>query len=61
MVKLHIGYWKKSWDYKSISGLNGIVNASIFNSLIVAFFLILGLFIPVSWENDLVMYCMVSC
>lgn len=53
-MRKYINYWKKTFDYKSVSKLSEFFSALLGNILILVILNILGIFIPITWENGLV-------
>ncbi|ENZ5663503.1 hypothetical protein ACGWY0_002800 [Enterococcus hirae] len=54
MIQLYIDYWKNSFKYKEPVSIQEFLTAFIFNSVILAVILLMGIFIPITWENALV-------
>lgn len=54
MIQLYINYWKNSFKYKETVSINEFLTAFIFNSIILTVILLMGIFVPVTWENVLV-------
>lgn len=56
MFKLYLNYWKRIFDYKGTSDVIEIFIALAGNFLVIIFLNILGIVIPISWENSLVKF-----
>ncbi|EPN3659687.1 hypothetical protein ACTX2D_002711 [Enterococcus hirae] len=54
MIQLYINYWKNSFKYKETVSINEFLTVFIFNLIILAVILLMGIFVPVTWENVLV-------
>ncbi|WP_239642588.1 hypothetical protein, partial [Enterococcus faecalis] len=54
MFKLYLNYWKRIFDYKGTSDVIEIFIALAGDFLVIIFLNILGIVIPISWENSLV-------
>lgn len=54
MIQLYIDYWKNSFKYKENFNIKEFLTALIFNLVILAVILLMGIFVPVTWENTLV-------
>ncbi|EEU65341.1 TPA: hypothetical protein ACN3I6_002148 [Enterococcus faecalis] len=54
MFKLYLNYWKRIFDYKGTSDVIEILIALAGDFLVIIFLNILGIVIPISWENSLV-------
>lgn len=56
MFKLYLNYWKRIFDYKGTSDVIEIFIALAGDFLVIIFLNILGIVIPISWENSLVIF-----
>ena len=54
MIQLYIDYWKNSFKYNEDFSIKEFLTAFIFNLFILTVILLMGIFVPITWENALV-------
>lgn len=54
MIQLYIDYWKNSFKYKENFSIKEFWTAFIFNLFILAVILLMGILVPITWENAVV-------
>lgn len=53
MIQAYIDYWKRSFNYTADVSMKEFLSAFIFNSFTLAVILLIGIFVPITWENIL--------
>ena len=51
MIQAYMDYWKRSFNYIANVSMKEFLSAFIFNLFILAMILLVGVFVPITWEN----------
>ena len=51
MIQAYMDYWKRSFNYTANVSMKEFLSAFIFNLFILAMILLVGVFVPITWEN----------
>lgn len=51
MIQAYMDYWKRSFNYTANVNMKEFLSAFIFNLFILAMILLVGVFVPITWEN----------
>lgn len=51
MIQAYTDYWKRSFNYNANVSMKEFLSAFIFNLFILAMILLVGVFVPITWEN----------
>ncbi|MGL9804117.1 hypothetical protein IGJ22_002642 [Enterococcus sp. DIV0448] len=51
MIQAYMDYWKRSFNYTANVSMKEFLSAFLFNLFILAMILLIGVFVPITWEN----------